>query len=315
MTWTKDSLIAKAKIFFEKAFSEDRENIFFGLLCALGLELLERASIAKISPTLLADQDEYQRNILYALEHKSGNPEPKSITTTRVINLCEKLVNGYDIECKKISLSMANRRNSEAHSGAMAFIEFDSDRWISGFYYVVNILSQHLGITLHEVFNESIVSEAETMLTRIEDDLKAKVCKEIANRKLVYDSDKRNNLPLIQQKISDSNDIIQQLVHEGYHKVKCPSCENYGTIFGNKSVETRKILSDESVEVITHIIPTQFECRVCGLILKSHQELRIAQLPLHYNRKTIYSPEEYYGTMFSLDSESDDEPYYDYSND
>lgn len=315
MTWTKDSLLAKAKVFFEKAFSEDRENIFFGLLCALGLELLERASIAKISPVLLADQDDYQRNILYALEHKSGNTEPKSITTTKVINLCEKLVDGYDDECKKISLSMANRRNSEAHSGAMAFIEFDSDKWISGFYYVVNILSHHLDITLNEVFNESVVSEAETILAGIEDNLIAKVNKEIANRKSVYDSDKRNNFPLIKQKIIDNDVIIAQLVHEGYHKVKCPSCENYGTIFGNKSVETRKILSDKSVEVITHILPIQFKCGICGLILKSHQELKIAKLPLHYNRKTIYSPEEYYGTMVSIDSESDDEPYFDYSND
>lgn len=314
MTWTRDSLLAKAKIFFEKAFLEDRESIFFGLLCALGLELLERASIAKISPTLLADQDDYQRNILYALEHKNGNTEPKSITTTKVIHLCEKLVDGYDKECKNISLSMANRRNSEAHSGAMAFIEFDSDKWISGFYYVVNILSRHLDITLHDVFDESVALEAETILTGVEDNLKTKVNKEIAVRKSVYNSDKSNNLQLIEQKIINNDITIKQLVHEGYHKVECPSCGNQGTIFGNASGETRKMLFDGAVEVITHILPILFECRVCGLILKSHQELKIANLPLHYNRKITYSPEEYYSTIAPIDSESDNEPYFDYSN-
>jgi hypothetical protein len=57
MSWERDPLWAKTKLFFERAFNEPREDPIFGLWCSLGLELLGRAALSSISPTLLAEPD------------------------------------------------------------------------------------------------------------------------------------------------------------------------------------------------------------------------------------------------------------------
>lgn len=314
MDWSKDSLLSKARIFFSKAFLENRDDIFFGMFCSIGLELLERAAIANIHPTLLADQDDLQRNILYALNKPSGDHEPKSIITTKVITLCEKLIPNFDKDCKSICLAMAKRRNAEAHSGRMAFQEYNSDQWLGELFYVAEILSKNLDITLVDLFNKEIAEEAEITIAKIADDIKNKVLKEISSRKLVYEKDLINKPEEVEEKISVNINYIEKLSHEGYHKVSCPSCSNSALIFGNKVVKSQKLLHDNYIEILKYIIPTEFECKICGLRLESYQELKIASLPLHYSRKINYSPAEYYGFDDISDTESECEPWLDYSN-
>ena len=315
MDWSKDSLLSKAKIFFEKAFNEeDRDNIFFGLFCSIGLELLERASISKISPTLLAEQDDFQRHILYALGHQNGSSDPKSIITSKVIALCEKLVPEYDSECKNVSIALANRRNAEAHSGGLAFCEYNTDKWLSGFFYTTKILSQHLDISLKELFDEDIAKEAEIILSGERDKLIHKVNKEIANRKSVYESDRINNPDLLNKKIEKNEIDILFYSHKGYHHVLCPACGNKATIYGTTYGKEKKIIHDDCIETLFNVTPTEFECQVCGLKLTSHQELKIAGLPLHYNRKVVYSPEDYYGLSDLINQSTDHNPWEDYSN-
>ena len=91
MNWSKDALLSKAKLYFTKAFEEEKDSPFFGIFCALGLELLARAALANISPTLLADNANAQGNILYALGKKdaSGSFKPKSLIVSSVLLICK----------------------------------------------------------------------------------------------------------------------------------------------------------------------------------------------------------------------------------
>ncbi len=95
MNWTKDALTSKAKIYFKKAYEEDRDSLFFGMYCALGLELLARAALANISPTLLADRSS-QKNLLYALNLNDAGGKPISIRTNQVIKTCGELVADFN---------------------------------------------------------------------------------------------------------------------------------------------------------------------------------------------------------------------------
>ena len=67
MSWERDPLWAKARLFFGRAFDEPRDDPRFGLWCSLGLELLARAALASISPTLLAAPENTHRYLLHAL--------------------------------------------------------------------------------------------------------------------------------------------------------------------------------------------------------------------------------------------------------
>jgi hypothetical protein len=69
MSCEKDPLWAKSKLYFGYALEVPRDDARFGLWCAMGLELLARAAIASISPTLLADPDHNQKNLLPDISH------------------------------------------------------------------------------------------------------------------------------------------------------------------------------------------------------------------------------------------------------
>jgi hypothetical protein len=116
MSWERDPLWAKARLFFERAFDEPRDDPLFGLWCSLGLELLARSSIASVSPVLLADSDASQRSILYALNRAPAGASPKSISTVQVFNLCRLLFPGFSDADLKPVLALMNRRNEELQS-------------------------------------------------------------------------------------------------------------------------------------------------------------------------------------------------------
>lgn len=88
MTWERDSLSAKAVLFFGRAFAEDPDDPLFGLWCSLGLELLARSALASVSPTLLAEPDRDHRYLLHALKRADATIQPQSIGATQVYSRC-----------------------------------------------------------------------------------------------------------------------------------------------------------------------------------------------------------------------------------
>jgi hypothetical protein len=71
MSWDRDPIWAKARLFFARAFDTQRENPAFGLWCSLGLELLARTALASISPTLLAEPHPEHKNLLHVIHKES----------------------------------------------------------------------------------------------------------------------------------------------------------------------------------------------------------------------------------------------------
>src|SRR5690606_13637190 len=119
MSWNRDALWNKAKLFFERAFQEERGSPLFGLWAAMGMELLVRSAVAHVSPLLLAEPDREQRNILHAFQAASGSP--KSITAIQSVLLCRTLVPDFTEAELKSASALLNRRNDELHTGEAAF--------------------------------------------------------------------------------------------------------------------------------------------------------------------------------------------------
>src|SRR6266849_6178734 len=102
MSWEKEPLWAKARLFCERAFEEPREDPLFGLWCSLGLELLARAAIASVNPALLAEPDPDHKNLLQALNLVSaGGGLRKSLGIARVLNLCRTLFPKFSEDDRK----------------------------------------------------------------------------------------------------------------------------------------------------------------------------------------------------------------------
>jgi len=304
MSWERDPLWAKAKLFFERAFSEPREEPLFGLWCSLGLELLGRAALASVSPTLLADPRDHN-NLLYALNRYLGGTPRNSIASRQVFVLCKTLFpQFYNEEDYTISIALLNRRNEELHTGGAAFQEYTATKWLAGFYKACNSLCCSMDETLVSIFGEEEAHVAEEIITENKKEVFHRVSEAIATHRKRFESKPE---PEREEARIQSNKRGNELSLKRHHCVTCPACgctaTKQGTAFGKENISHE----EDSIVVRQAVTPISFECQACGLNLSGYAELEAANLGGQYTRTTTYTPEEYYGLVNEKDTYEFDE--------
>lgn len=291
MSWERAPLFTKAKLFFEKAFDEDKEEPHFGLWCAMGLELLARSAVAKISPTLLAEPDREHQNLLHALNLGSSKSQRKSIATVLVLSLCQTLIKEFTDTEFKVASAIVNRRNEELHSGGVAFDEYPTQQWISGFYKCCKILSEFQGETLKSLFGEELQKEADLILAEVAEEILGKTKSKIAAHHKVFEGKEEKEMIRLKDEAQKNSDRLSSL---GHHRVVCPSCDCTATIIGNPFGKDNVEHGDGEIIVRQSVLPTKFNCNACELKLNGYNVLSAAGIGNHYTRRTIYTPEEFY---------------------
>lgn len=294
MNWSKDALLSKAKIYFEKANKEDRDSVFFGMYSALGMELLARAALAQISPTLLAEPGN-PSNLLYALGLRDESCNPKSIIMNKVIGLCGELVPEFNSDLQKLATLMTERRNEELHTGGGGFAEYNIDNWIAGYYRACQVLGSFLGETLETLFGKDIAKEAEGIIVEDVEKVKKSVLDKISARKKTFEEDQKNNPKEIEKRIETAKSVVQSKTHAGYHRVTCPCCGNEAVVYGKESTNSHETIDGDEVRVVNDVMANSFQCDVCKLRLTSYAELKAANLPLHYTNTYYYDPTVFFG--------------------
>ncbi len=288
--------------FFQYAFNTPRDDATFGLWCSLGLELLARATLASVSPTLLAQPDKEQKNLLHVVHKESELQLPKSIATTLVFDLCKRMFPVFSEEDRKVALALLNRRNAELHSGAAAFEEYRSSQWLTGFYHACRSLTTVLEESLKDLFGEQEAKFAEEMLAENRENVKKEVLSAIATHKKVFEAKQPD-----EQKAAklEAEKLGQELSTKRHHRVTCPACGCTATIQG-RPFGKEHVTHDESGEIVVRqaVSPTEFSCPACGLKLTTYAQLETAGLGDHYTRKTTYSAVEYYGLIDPDDLDS-----------
>lgn len=300
MSWEREPLFNKAIIYFEKAYEEDKEEPYFGLWCAMGLELLARSAIAHVSPTLLAEPDRDHKNLLHALNLGSVKSQRRSLGTSQILSLCQVLIQDFTDANLKIASAIINRRNEEVHSGAAAFEEYPTQQWIAGFYKCCHILCEFQNETLTSLFGEEIQKEADLVIAEIEKEVIGKTKSLIAAHKKVFDSkdaDTKEELKVEAQKNSD------KLAYRGHHRVECPACGCTATVMGEPYGKENVQNSEDEIIVRQSILPTSFNCVACELKLSGYNSLVAAGIANHYTRRNTFTPEEYYDMIHPDDSD------------
>lgn len=291
MSWEREPLFTKSKLFFEKAFGEDKEAPFFGLWCAMGLELLLRSTIAHVSPTLLAEPDSGHQNLLHALNLGTAKSKKKSLITIQVLSLCQTLIPNFTEQNFKVASAIINQRNEELHTGGAAFEDYPTSQWIAGFYKCCKILSEFQGESLNSLFGAEIEKEANVILAEIEEEVIGKTKSLIAAHKKVFENKSKEDTEKLKAEAEkNSNDLS----HKGYHRVHCPACNSVATIlgepYGKENIET----NEDCIIVRQSILPTKFKCSACELKINGYNALTSVNLSNHYTRRITYSPEEYF---------------------
>ena len=303
MSWERGPLWAKAKLYFERGFTFPREDPRFGLWCALGLDLLARAALASVSPTLLAAPNKDHKFLLHALGRGSeqGKRNRRSIPTVKVFELCRTLFQEFSQDNFNAAMALVNRRNEELPSGAAAFEEYPCKYWLTGFYACCAVLTAELNETLDLLFGTAEADIAREGLEKLEEETIKIIKNRIATHRTLFlalsDSDQ-------EEAVTKADQLGSELSHQRHHRVPCPACECAATVQGDAFGPERVTHDDDMITVRQAVAPRRFYCPACSLQLSGHAELKVAALADPYTRTARHLPEEYYGLIHPDDPDA-----------
>lgn len=293
MDWSADSLYNKAKLFARRAHEEAVASALFGFWMSLSLELLARAAIASIHPVLLADPQQ-QDNIHYAFGIIPKNP-PKSIQAKTLFARCSVFIIGFTDKMSGHCLIMADRRNSELHTGAAAFEGIDNSKWLPQTYEVVEVLLTHLKRDFLDFLGEHGAAAVATLKDR-RDTIKKEVQEKIAAARKAFE---QQNVGEKSVRVAASLVAVDGLVKASRlrRKVECPACTNTAVMSGEAVGRSPARIDEENgtIKREVRVLPNQLTCPVCNLSLNSFQELNEAGLGNLYTLGEEEDPIGFFG--------------------
>lgn len=287
--WSKEALFAKAQRYVERMLEKDPLDWEFSFWSALILEMLIRASLAKISPTLVANGSDWN-NLYYAIGLTPNQKKfvPKSANISELVKRVESVYPHFTLESLDFCLKHIDRRNRELHSGSLAFDELRPSQWLAKFYLVCDVLLNEIDEKLETLFGSEHAKEAKKHIATLEKDNVKSVRKIIAAHELIWKSkpvDEQSNL---------SKQAETLATRFGGHRVNCPACKSVALLQGQASGAPRKVIDDVGVIEKQAMLPASFQCTACGLKISGYSKLAACDLGDIYTSTSHYSAVEYF---------------------
>jgi hypothetical protein len=288
--WSAESLLCKAQRYATTMLEKERTDWQFGFWSALTLEMLARAAVAKISPTLLAHSNNWN-NTYYALGQTATESRyvPRSIDIAEVFNRLKSIFpDNFTQEVHNFYSNHINLRNTEMHSGDLPFDVLGTSSWLAKYYLTCQVLLHPLGQKLDILLGTDEAKVAETLIQALEDSAAKAVGTTIEDHKKAWRSktDKERKSLARQAQTLTSR-------HVG-HRIKCPSCGNTALIHGNPLGAPTQKLEDDIITERQSMLPSHFECLACGLKIIGYSKLAACGLGDAFTATSQYEAAEYF---------------------
>lgn len=245
-----------------------------------GFELVGKARLASIHPSLIIDKDfDSFLHVCAAGKHAKRPPwNIKTITATEVLTRCTQLHPGLNDFGARLKL-LADYRNSAIHLGEV--VEAELKEIFHAFLTSTALIADEMSIARLEFFGDFAKLVA-THLDKSLAEVNVSVAEKIARAKTRY-KERYGALDSIHV------ESIVKSVESGYilakyedQLVQCPACRKAGMISGSFDVEWEADFDDEGVATsgypVVTLAPSTFVCNLCGLKLNDTSELKAARL-------------------------------------
>lgn len=274
----------------------------YALWSGFTLEFLARAALANVSPALLADTDRNWSSLYHSLGFRPTEEKftPKSIAISEAFKRLGSILQDFTKEHESFCVLHTMQRNSELHSGEIAFDGVMGSTWQPRFYQTCSILLASLGLTLSEFVGADEAKVAEQLIAAAADDSAKTVKGEVEAHKRVW---------LAKAQAEQTTLSTQAAIwanRQTGHRVSCPACASQALVMGEPvSAPTKKIKDDEITETQEHL-PNQFECIACGLKVAGLSRLTVVGLGDRYKKTNTYDAADYYAPEDDYSSYEDD---------
>lgn len=285
--WSEEALFGKALLYVEQMDSHAANDWQFGLWSALSLELLARAALAHISPVLLADGRNW-RNLTHAI---GGAPtarkfSPASIPAREVFDRLQELIPDFTKETAEFCTVHFGRRNSELHTGELAFTSVGTSEWLPRYYAACEVLLRSMGKDLAcflsdaEAARALIDSLADTAAKAVERDIKAQA-------RFWFDKNEEERKEALARAVSWAT-------RQSGHRVHCPACCSAALVQGSPTGAVTTDVNGGDVVQRQSMLPSVFECIACELRIVGLSKLSACGLGNAFRATSTYSAAEFF---------------------
>ena len=286
--WSEEALFSKALLYIEQMESYAADDWQYGFWSALSLEFLARAALAHISPVLLADAKRDWHNLMHALgtEPTAKRFSPASVSTAEVLFRLRELAPAFTEEIYGFCTKHSGRRNSELHTGELAFTSLGTSEWLHRFYSACKVLLESMERDLSSFVSDPETAEA--MIASLEDTAAEAVKGDIKAHSQVWsnmDEEERQKA---------CTQATAWATRQAGHRVDCPACNSQALVRGNPSGIVTTSVDNDDVVQRQAMLPSTFECIACGLRVLGLSKLSACGLGNAFIATSTYSAAEFF---------------------
>lgn len=283
-----ESLLQKSKQYAKRALGAkhtgDVES--YQLYAALAFELLAKASLASIHPSLVVKTD--NTNSLLEVNGISTGTVIRTIDANEAYARLRHTVTGYTSLDMDASRKLADRRNAELHSGEPAFASFPPNLWEGEFWHAAELVLGSMKLSLDDWLGADAKAPKE-QLSALRKARASAVELRIARARVGFaefkpDGKKKRTKKSIQQIVDSSKHLdpakyrhLFKYLTEREWLAECPACGAHGVVGGDKVFEESADDQSEAEPGFEYIeigyYPLEFHCPTCGLELVGPEEV------------------------------------------
>ena len=267
----------------------DHDDWRYAFWSSLALELVARASLAKISPVLLAESSEWTQ-IYFALGHTPTTPKfsPKSIGVSEVLTRLQAINPAFEKELRDFCSIHTGMRNAELHSADLPFEDLKASAWLWKFYRSCEVLLASHNINLQSLLGPEEASFAKQQIDAAKDEAAKAVLGTIKNFQGVWQTKEKKERKKLAEKAQ-----AWALRQEG-HITECPACSCEALLDGTPIAAPKKTLKEDVVVETQAMAPSQFQCIACGLKISGLSQLSAAGLGNPFKTTATYNVADYF---------------------
>jgi hypothetical protein len=202
-------------------------------------------------------------------------------------------------------------RNEEMHTGGLPFENLESTSWKYDYFRICSMLLTHLDMKLENIFTSKIAGFGEELIKDNNKKIKTEVDKLIKDVKKAFKKVKGPEKIALKEQAKIS--FKRATLYSGdFLEVECPACGNDNSciVRGEVAKVIDTVTTYEEVATKKEIIPTKFNCYLCGLAVDSYPKLYAMGLGDHFRVEEEVPATEYFDLGEENEDYSPDEMYY-----
>lgn len=268
--WDHASLLGKAKTYYSRSIDGGEEMLAFW--CLLGFELLARARLAQVHPSLLSN-GKFSSALLAIGEPLDPEEERMagSIAVSEALRRCARVSRQFTKDDVLFSVELMNRRNEEIHTGRRAFANLPSSAWKPRFFHLTKVLAEEQGTSLKDLLDTDGAQIAEIHIGAYHSEVRAEARKYAADARSRWQELGAHEMGI--RRTAAENKFGLRRFAMGSKDIECPSCESQALVLSEVVRRAKAEIVGDVVRQGVTLLPVRLECGACDLILPTYEHL------------------------------------------